>query len=301
MGIVFQNPARQQHHDDALAAALGVPDDAALFGFDVLLGGLDAEILVRAREFLLPDVEQDKIAHQLDDTALFAQFEQVFVQLEAGVVLLVFLPGQEILFPGADRAIFQAFAVVPGKDELDGAEKPGVELRLLVGQVLADAIADADAAVFEFQHADGEAVDIQHQIGAALIPAMQGDFFGEGEVVLFRRIPVDQLDGFGDLPGFGFDRHAVAQQVVDGLVVAVERAVAVVGIGVEFVERGVDLGNGIPTVGQEGAQVIFPDVAVLEIGSVAEIAIAELVAEQGDDAVLGDTFGAADNHKNSSV
>ena len=30
VGVVLQNPLGQQHHDDALAAALGVPDDAAL-------------------------------------------------------------------------------------------------------------------------------------------------------------------------------------------------------------------------------------------------------------------------------
>ena len=30
VGVVLQNPLGQQHHDDALAAALRVPDDAAL-------------------------------------------------------------------------------------------------------------------------------------------------------------------------------------------------------------------------------------------------------------------------------
>ena len=32
VGVVLQNPLGQQHHDDALAAALRVPDDAALAG-----------------------------------------------------------------------------------------------------------------------------------------------------------------------------------------------------------------------------------------------------------------------------
>ena len=30
VGVVLQNPLGQQHHDDAFAAALRVPDDAAL-------------------------------------------------------------------------------------------------------------------------------------------------------------------------------------------------------------------------------------------------------------------------------
>ena len=38
--VVFQNPLGQQHHDDALAAALRVPDDAALLLADVLLAAL---------------------------------------------------------------------------------------------------------------------------------------------------------------------------------------------------------------------------------------------------------------------
>src|SRR5262249_26146232 len=37
VGVVLQNPLAQQHHDDALATALGVPDDAALATLDVLL------------------------------------------------------------------------------------------------------------------------------------------------------------------------------------------------------------------------------------------------------------------------
>ena len=50
VGLVLQDPLGQQHHDDALAAALRVPDDAALVGVHVLLRGLDAEILVHPRQ-----------------------------------------------------------------------------------------------------------------------------------------------------------------------------------------------------------------------------------------------------------
>ena len=49
IGIVLQNPLGQQHHHDALAASLRVPDDAALLLPHVCLRRLDAEILVRPR------------------------------------------------------------------------------------------------------------------------------------------------------------------------------------------------------------------------------------------------------------
>ncbi len=143
----------------------------------------------------------------------------------------VFLPRQEVLFLGADRAVPQAFGIVAGEHELDRAEEPLVEFGLLVGEALPDAVADADAAVLQLDHADGDAVDVQHQIGPALVAALQRDFFGDGEVVFSGLLPVDQVDRLGRLAGFDFDRHAVPQQVVDRVVVVVEAAVAVVRLG----------------------------------------------------------------------
>ena len=98
---------------------------------------------MHARQLLDAAVEEHEIVHQLDEPALRTHLEQVLVELEAGVVLLVFLPLQEIFLLRADGAVLQALGVVAGEDELHRAEEPGVELRLLVGQVLADAVANA--------------------------------------------------------------------------------------------------------------------------------------------------------------
>ena len=141
VGIVFQDPLGQQNHDDALAAALRVPDDAALSLTDMLLRGFDAKILMSARQFL-DAVEQNEVVHQFEQAILLAELEQVFVQFEAGVVFFVFLPLEEVFFLGADGSVLQSFAVVAGKDELHGAEEPLVEFRLLIGQVLTNAVAD---------------------------------------------------------------------------------------------------------------------------------------------------------------
>ena len=50
---------------------------------------------------------------------------------------------------------------------------------------------------------------------------------GNREVVLSGIVPIDQVNGLGDLARLDLYRDAVAQQAVDRLVVAVERAVLV--------------------------------------------------------------------------
>src|SRR6267378_2743581 len=79
--------------------------------------------------------------------------------------LFVFLPPQVILLLRAEGAILQSFGIIARENELNGAEKGRVEFRLLVGNILADAVTDRDAAVLQFQHPDGDAVHIHHISG----------------------------------------------------------------------------------------------------------------------------------------
>ena len=76
LGVVLQQPLGDQHHDDALAAALGVPDDAALALGDAFLRGLHAEELVRPRHLLLAGVEDDEVADQVEQPGLVAELGQ---------------------------------------------------------------------------------------------------------------------------------------------------------------------------------------------------------------------------------
>ena len=104
------------------------------------------------------------------------------------------------------------------------------------------------------------------------------------------------MDGLRDLARLDLHRHAVAQQVVDGLVVAVEAAAVVVRLGAQLVEGHADLRRGVAALGQVRGEQPLLDVAVaVAVGPVAEVAIAQLVAEQGDDSVLGGAFGFADS------
>ena len=65
--------------------------------------------------------------------------------------------------------------------------------------------------------------------------ALERHLLGDGEVVLLRLLPVDQVDGLRHLARLDLHRDAVAQQVVDRLVVAVEAAVVVVRLGAQLV------------------------------------------------------------------
>ena len=84
LGVVLQQPLGDQHHQDALAAALGVPDDAALALGDALLRGLHAEELVRPRHLLLAGVEDDEVADQVEQPRLVAQLRQRPVEQRPG-------------------------------------------------------------------------------------------------------------------------------------------------------------------------------------------------------------------------
>lgn len=101
----------------------------------------------------------------------------------------------------------------------------------------------------------------------------------------------------------GFCRgHAVAQQVVDSLVVSVERATVFVRLGAQLIEGHSDLCQCVAALGQPRRKQPFLDFAVaLAVGLVAEAAVAQFVKEQGDDAVLRDAFGLAQGgHLNTS-
>jgi len=173
VGMILQNPFGEEHHDDAFAAALGVPDDAAFAFGNVLLGGFDGEILVDARDLLYAAVEEDKIVDQFQEAALFAYFQQVLVEFEAGIVLLVLLPLEEVFFLRFDGSVLEAFGVTAGEEKLDGGEEPGIEFGLLVGEALANSVADGDAAVFEFDEAEGDAVPLRgtELLRARMLPA----------------------------------------------------------------------------------------------------------------------------------
>ena len=69
-GFLLENPLGEQHHHDALSAALGVPDDTPFVLLDACPRGHYAEELMRPRHLLLPGVEDHEIANEVRNRAL---------------------------------------------------------------------------------------------------------------------------------------------------------------------------------------------------------------------------------------
>src|SRR6266511_976558 len=89
------------------------------------------------------------------------------------------------------------------------------------------------------------------------------------------------MDGLRDPSRLDLSRHAVAQQFVDLLVIAVQAAAVVVGLGAQRVDCFVDLRRAVAVPAQVSREQMFLDVAVV-------------VAVYRDDAVLCGAFGLAD-------
>ena len=124
--------------------------------------------------------------------------------------------------------------------------------------------------------------------------AAERDLLGNGEVVLLRLLPVNEVDGFGDLARLNPHQHAVAQQVVNGLVVSVETATVVIRLGTQFADGHADLRRGVAASRQPSVEDLFLNVAVaLAVGPIAEVPTMQLIAEQGNDTVLRGAFGLA--------
>ena len=94
---------------------------------------------------------------------------------------------------------------------------------------------------FSSSTADGNTIHIQHDVGPPLLVPLERHLLGDSEIVFLWLLPIYEVDGFRHLARLGLHRHAVAQQVVDGVVVAVKRAAVVVRFGAESVESRTDL------------------------------------------------------------
>jgi len=300
--IVLQEPLRKQDHEDALAAALGVPDHPALAPGDARLRRLDRQELVRPGHLLAACVEDDEMMDQIEQPRLLAQPGKRPVEQRPGAPVLpvrAFIrPLDEKLFRRADGAVAQPLGVAAGEQELHRAEKPLVEDLLLVGLELAHPVGHLHRTALEFKHRDGQAVQVEDDVRPPLQAAAQGHLLGQGEVVCLRMVPVDQMHGFVRPAHGHLHRYAVAQQVVGAQVGLVQGDAGGVGRGFELLQGCTDLRLGISAPNQILAQQVALDGPVVRARTpVAEIAIAErvgprLVGEQADDACLGRAFGA---------
>ena len=161
---------------------------------------------------------------------------------------------------------------------------------------LADAFGHRDGGAFQLDHGEGDAVDVEHEVGAlgvgARVVRLDGDFLGDAEVVALGVFPVDQPDIAGLLARVGAHLDAVAQQLVHGAVAVVQALDAVVG-GLFQVEYRAACECGVHALRQEKSpQQGGLDVAVVgAVGPVAEVGVAEGLGEESDDVGLGGGLG----------
>src|ERR1035441_10014225 len=180
MRIVFQQPLGEQHHENTFAAALGVPDYSAFLAPDALLRGLYARELMRPRHFLSAAIEDDEVADEIEQTVLVAHLGKRTVQNRAGGrrVCVCRLPFHKKLLPCGDRPVAQSLGIAAREHELYSGEKGLVENLLLIGNELANAVRHLDRAALQFDHGDGDAVQVEDEVRPALVPAAQGYFLG---------------------------------------------------------------------------------------------------------------------------
>ena len=295
----FTDPLRQPHHREALPAALGVPDDPAFATADVLPGLLHAEVLVVPADLLDAGVEDHEVVDEFEQAVGRAEVAEFGEEGGSGGVVVGgagFLPAEPVLLPGLDHAVAQPLGVVARHDELYGAEERLDELLLLAVQVLADPLRHGDGGPLEFQDADGDPVDVEHDVGPLGVLASDRDFLGDGEVVGGGVRPVDQVDGDGVFAEPGPDVDAVAKETVDLAVRVVEGlAPAERGGFVELVECFGDEGGGVALALQEPGEELGLDVpVVVAFVPVAEEGVAEVVSEMADDPALGLPLELAD-------
>ena len=274
----LDDPLGQPDHDQALARALGVPDDPALASLRVLLRGAHTEVLVVPAELLHPGVEHDEIVDQLQEARLATELDKRAVQRVLDGAR--FLPREVVLLRRLDRAVAQALGVVAGHHPLHRREEVLDEDLLLVVEVLADALGHRDRGTLELQHAERDAVDVEHHVRALGVGlgggARHRHFLGDGEVVLLRALPVDEPDGLHVLADLGLHLHPVAQQVVHSTVAVIEALARIARRLVEEVHRPRHERLVVALLlAQERPQQRLLDVAVaLAVGPVSQVGVA---------------------------
>ena len=276
---VLADPLRQPDHGQALPAALGVPDDAAFPAPHVRLRRPHPEVLVVPARLLHAGVEHDEVVDDLEQPLLAADLAEIPQQrvVAGGGERIGLLPPEPLLLGRLDHAVAQPLGLVAGHQKLHGGVERADELGLLAVEVLADPFRHRHRRALQLKHAEGEAVDVEHEVGPP---------------------GVRPRDRHGDrlLAGLRPHLHAVAQQVVDRAVGVVERPVA--PDRRRLAERVQDLGDDAVVVApppEPAGERRLLDVGVPgTVAPVAQMGVAEGGAEERGDAPLRADLPLAD-------
>lgn len=312
MGDILQNPLGEPNHSKRLAATLGMPDDAVLLVTAALFAGVQSEVLVGACHFLDSAIEDDTVVDELEQSSMVEHLQEGTVEqivepvgrIRRGVwgrfgggERIMFagrlFPTEIELFRGMRSAVIDAFALVAGEKELGGSEELRYLSIRLIAYLLSYAIVCADRCLLEFDNADGDAIDIDHDIGSAMFGgrgvADDGNLFGYMEEVVFRVAPIDERDGTIGSPSSLADGSRLGEQLVDIFVGVVERLVVMAGshrIAQFFCYLFGLLRRAALFLGEELLEDRLYIGQVLGVVEVAVIGVATKIAQRTDDTVL---------------
>ena len=177
-------------------------------------------------------------------------------------------------------------------------EETLVENLLLIGDELSHAVSDFHRTTFELDNPDSNAVQVSHQVGPPLVAAAQGHFLSDGEMIVLRVLPIDQLHLIVRLSSSDLHRHAIAQQLVGAQIRWIKIDTRGICGSQQLLKCGRNVCLGIAPLQQVRPQQInFNASIVFSLVPIAEIVVAKairsrLVREQGNDAVLCLALGA---------
>ena len=199
-----------------------------------------------------------------------------------------FFPAQIVLLQRLDHAVAQPFGVIAGQQELNRCVERANKFFFLAVEVLPNALGHRHCRSLQLQHAQGDAIDVEHEVGPSGVFPGNANLLGDGKVVVARVRPVDQIDGLGLLPDVWTHLDAVAEEAIHLAVGVVERFVAAERGGlVQCVECLVSDFGAMPLPRQPVAERFLLDIGVVAPPlPVAEVRIAERVSKKRDHALL---------------
>ena len=286
-----------------------MPNNTAFSCCKPLLGASDTIILVIATDLLLPLIKNDIVVYQQQKARLVIHRIQGAVEevtdvgaflFDAQIKIVAFLrvlfeavvfPFQIVFFFCSDGAVAQAFAVVARHAELNGCKERLNEHAALIGQVLTDTVGYGNSALFQLDHRNGNAVDIDNQIGTLLIVFDDSDFFCDLKEIIPRGIPVDEVDsGLVFINGFS-DLCTVFQQLVDLSVTGKQTVLKVCRCFDEFINSADSKPFCIAVFSQPCGKLNFVDIGIFIIPQTTDIIVFQLGLKKFDHSLLCRRFG----------
>ena len=228
-----QHLLREEHHRQALARALRVPEHAQALA--LLLLGLaqlhqPRDGLVHAQELVvlgglldqpaLALLEHREVLDVIQQPRRFQQPAQCALQRDLASLGLVIhaLPVEEVL-PGAGQRAHAGVRAVAEQDERIGVEQLRHRLAAVIAQVVVEGALQRHRWLLQLDEHQRQAVDEAQQIAAAPVHvAGHPHLRGQEELVVGRRGPVDDAQGLGAVPAVlvgHLHLHAVLQQPVE--------------------------------------------------------------------------------------